>query len=79
MIASRIQQHFQEFQDTKNESDVKGFFALFKKVDAATPTGPSRQRITFGPSHHCFRQSPRQFSTFYSMSDQHLFGLTKKV
>jgi len=36
VIASRLQEHFPDFAQAKDEPEVKGFFALLKKIDAIT-------------------------------------------
>ncbi len=36
VIASQIQEHFPDFEQAKDEPEVKGFFALLKKIDAVT-------------------------------------------
>ena len=36
VIVSRVQEHFPDFEQAKDEPEVKGFFGLLKKIDATT-------------------------------------------
>jgi hypothetical protein len=36
IIASQIQEYFPDFEQAKNDPEVKGFFALLKKIDSVT-------------------------------------------